>query len=383
MKKFFYIGCSGLIVFEILKAFYLMPFPGSQETDSLDFAYFMHTYRWVFRILLTLFILYGIREAFKCRIKWLSIPVLLLVIAVEYNLNFPLSADGMFLPAGVVTTKSRPENRVPLSRQVIGVENNGEAKAYPIAYLAYHHQVLDSIGGKPFMITYCDVCRTGRAYEPFVNGKPETFRLVGMDHFNAMFEDVTTKSWWRQSTGEAVAGKLKGQSLKEFNSKQMTVENWFRLHPNGEIMQPVEKFISSYDTAGIYETGKDHSDLTGTDSLSWKRKSWVIGVKAGNLYKTYDWNVLKKENVINDTIGKTPIVLVLLSDKKSFVAFERPATTFFAIKNDTLFSGDTAYDVLGRNLKNPSEKLKSINAYQEFWHSWGYFHPDSRLGNKN
>ncbi|MEZ4848709.1 MAG: hypothetical protein R3B93_08845 [Bacteroidia bacterium] len=61
----------------------------------------------------------------------------------------------------------------------------------------YHHQVLDTIGGKhimdlPVRLSY------RKDFEPVVNGKPEIFRLVGMDHFNAMFEDQTTKSWWRQ-----------------------------------------------------------------------------------------------------------------------------------------------------------------------------------------
>ena len=100
-------------------------------------------------------------------------------------------------------------------RLVIGVVNNGEAKAYPIRFLGYHHQVQDTVGGKPVIVTYCTVCRTGRVFEPMVNGKPEKFRLVGMDHFNAMFEDATTKSWWRQVNGEAITGKLKGQQLPE------------------------------------------------------------------------------------------------------------------------------------------------------------------------
>ena len=101
--------------------------------------------------------------------------------------------------------------------------NNGEAKAYPIQFLGYHHQVQDTVGGKPMMVTYCTVCRTGRVFEPVVNGKHEKFRLVGMDHFNAMFEDVTTKSWWRQVSGEAITGKLKGQQLPEVHSTQTSL----------------------------------------------------------------------------------------------------------------------------------------------------------------
>jgi hypothetical protein len=36
--------------------------------------------------------------------------------------------------------------------------------------------------------------------------------------------------------------------------------------------------------------------INRTDSLSWKDKSWVIGVKAGKESKAYDWNQLKKKN---------------------------------------------------------------------------------------
>lgn len=382
MKKYFYLGSLGLIIFEIANVFFILPFPGSQEMESLGLAYFLYSYRWVFRIIFALLIIYGIRESFRGKIKWLSGLVLILIGVVIYFFNFMMTAESMFSGAGKITTKPKAENKVSEERLVIGIENNGEAKAYPIAIIAYHHQVLDTVGGKPFMITYCDVCHTGRVYEPIVNGKYETFRLVGMDHFNAMFEDVTTKSWWRQATGEAVTGELKGQSLKEFESKQMTIANWFKLYPDGQVMQPVEKFTGMYDLKGNYELGKDISDLTRTDSLSWKHKSWVLGVQVGNLFKTYDWNQLKKETIINDTVGKTGLVLALLSDKQSFVAFERPVNLIFTIRNDTLFTDSTSYDVLGKNTKDPSKKLHGVKAYQEFWHSWGYFRPDPRLSAK-
>ena len=109
---------------------------------------------------------------------------------------------------------------------------NGIVKAYPIRFMSYHHQVQDTVGGMPLIITYCNVCRTGRAFLPVVRGQHERFRLVGMDHYNAMFEDATTGSWWRQSTGEAVAGPLKGQVLPEAESMQLTVKKLFELYPD-------------------------------------------------------------------------------------------------------------------------------------------------------
>lgn len=37
---------------------------------------------------------------------------------------------------------------------VLAVENNGEAVAYPVRLMAYHHIVQDVVGGKPVVATY-------------------------------------------------------------------------------------------------------------------------------------------------------------------------------------------------------------------------------------
>jgi len=208
------------------------------------------------------------------------------------------------------------------------------------------------------------VCRTGRVYEPTVNGRYEKFRLVGMDHFNAMFEDVTTKSWWRQVTGEAIAGKLRGQQLPEVFSTQTSLAEWLRLHPGSLIMQADSAFIDSYDSTNKFESGKSKDELTGTDSVSWKDKSWVVGVKAGRFQKAYDWNMLKKQRIIQDKIENIPILLVLTKDDQSFFAFERPGeNSVFNLNNDTLVYNDHHYRIDGRAI-DASPSLKPLQASQ-------------------
>jgi hypothetical protein len=192
--------------------------PGSQEMNSLDVAYFLHTYRWYFRIILALMIALGLIRAFQIKHKWIPALALLVVLSVIYTFNFEMLAEKIFKQPENLTFKPQEENILNDSSIVIGVEHNGEAKAYPVRYISYHHQVQDTIGGKPMIITYCNVCRTCRVFEPTVNDHYEKFRLVGMDHFNAMFEDATTKSWWRQATGEAVAGPLTGITRSRIHS---------------------------------------------------------------------------------------------------------------------------------------------------------------------
>jgi hypothetical protein len=276
MKRLFYTGLILLALFEILNVYFIMPMPGSQQMNSIDLAYFLYSYRWFFRIAFVVLILVGFFSAFNVKRKWIPALAILPVIGIIYIFNFRMTADHMFLQPQTLVFKPKAENTLSDSSIVVAVSAQGESKAYPIRYIQYHHQVRDTIAGKPIMVTYCNVCRTGRVFEPLVDRKPENFRLVGMDHFNAMFEDETTKSWWRQATGEAITGTLKGKMLPEFESTQLTLGKFFSLYPFGKVMQAEGRAKNSYDTLGRFEKGRSKGKLTRTDSLSWRDKSWVL-----------------------------------------------------------------------------------------------------------
>jgi len=356
-----------------------MPMPGgSQEINSIDLAYTLYSWRWIFRGIFAILIILGLKSVFIKK-KWLPIIALLLLSAIIYMTNFYMAADAMFYQPKTLAVKDINENNVTMDRLIIGVTFEGQAKAYPIQYLGYHHQVRDSIGSKPIMVTYCTVCRTGRVFEPIVNGKNEEFRLVGMDHFNAMFEDKSTKSWWRQATGEAITGSLKGQTLPEFPSMQTTLKKWIELYPNSLVMQPDEYFQEQYDSMKTYEKGKLIGKLTRRDTLSWQNKSWIVGVEVGKSSKAYDWNLLQKERVVYDIIDQTPIVVVLSQDSNSFVVLERLSQEqTFEVENDTLNGVENSYNFIGKSLDGQGKNLKQINSYQEYWHSWQTFHPNTQ-----
>jgi hypothetical protein len=375
MKKIFYLGLIGLIVFEIANVYFIMPMPGSQQMNSIDFAYFLYKWRWIFRAAFGLLLLFGLLKS-KWKRKWtLAIP-LLIATAVIYMANFKMAADVMFTQPKSITLTNAVNNKVESSRLVIGVVENGIAKAYPIQYLGYHHFVYDSINGTPILVTYCTVCRTGRVFDPTVNGKVEQFRLVGMDHFNAMIEDATTKSWWRQSTGEAITGKLKGTQLKEIQSSQTSLAQWLQLYPNSTIMQADSASAKKYGATLQYENGESKNKLTGTDSLSWQNKSWVIGVKVNNGSKVFDWNELKQKRVLNSKINGINAFVVLAKDDKSFFAYENTITSTATIHNDTIYINNKKFNLTGAGI-DTAYSLKPLKAYQEFWHSWKTFQPNT------
>jgi hypothetical protein len=378
MKKTFYLGLAGLLLYEFLRVYFIMPLPGSQEMNSISIAYWLHQFRWCARFVFISMVIRGSIYTFP-HSRWKIIPAasVLIVAAALYLFNFPMSADHMFLQPAVIKYLSPNDSALNKDAQVIGVTINGESKAYPVSYILYHHQVRDRIGGTPVMVTYCSVCRSGRVYMPLVNEKSETFRLVGMDHWNAMFEDETTGSWWRQVNGEAIAGELKGQHLPEVPCVQMTVASWLKLHPDGKVLAGDPHLADNYDTELKFENGKNNSALTGTDTSSWKNKSWIIGIAVNDESKAYDWNELKSNKVINDVIGRVPVAIVLYDDGKSFAAFRKDDASPLLVVNDTLIYNNRRYNPAGISCSG-SSPLQPVTAYQEFWHSWKTFHPRTR-----
>lgn len=375
MRKLFIVGVAGLLLLELANVYFIMPMPGSQRMRSVDAAYRIYQWRWPLRAVFGAMILAGALPAWRTpgRRRWL-VPASLAVLAVAaYAVNFRMAADQMFRQPTVLNMKPAAQNTVKTDRLVVGVYLNGDARAYPLEFIGYHHQVRDSVGGTPVLVSYCTVCRTGRVFSPAVGGRAETFRLVGMDHYNAMLEDRTTGSWWRQANGEAITGTRKGETLPEIPRLQVTLKEWLALHPNSLVMQGDPAFKEEYAKDYAYERGTSRKTLTGTDTGSWRDKSWVIGLTLNQRSKAYDWNRLKRERVVNDEVGGTPVLLVLAADTASFYAFERPdAATRFALRGDSLVAGGRVYALSGRGA---SDSLKALNASQEFWHSWREFQP--------
>jgi hypothetical protein len=390
MKKLSFIaGLLILFAAEVLRVYFIMPFPGSQHANTIDFAYFIDQDIWYIRIIALLLILPTLLTVFRNGRAWtkaLLLVALALYSAVFYFFNFKFLADKMFYQPQHKNLAPLAENKVALDKLVIGVALNGEAKAYPIEIIGYHHQVQDTVGGTPVMITYCTVCRTGRAYSPIINGKKENFRLVGMDHFNAMFEDATTKSWWQQATGKAITGPMKGSQLMQIPSQQVTLAAWLREYPGSKILQPDTIFRQEYDDLSGFDKGTIKSSLEKRDSASWRMKSWVIGVAVPGYAEAYDWNDLVNKKIIEDSLPGLPLIISLEKDTASYHVWNRTVngqTLHFTKRDD-----DQLQDVNTQSLWSSDgvcisgamtgEKLKPVQASQEFWHSWQNFHPETR-----
>ncbi len=390
MKRLlFSLGVFLLFAAEILRIYFIMPFPGSQQHQTLGLAYFIGRNIWLFRLVGLALVLVPVISVIRSgkTVQRIAVAgIALFYFVVFFFFNFRFEADKMFRQPRDLRFAGAADNQIPLDNLIIGVDSGGEAKAYPIQLIGYHHQVRDSAGQTPVMITYCTVCRTGRVYRPLVNGVADSFRLVGMDYFNAMFEDSRTKSWWQQATGVAVAGPLTGTALPEWPSRQMTLRSWFRDHPGSLVMQRDTSFNRHYDSLKDYDKGLIEGDLEKRDSISGSRKSWVVGIVAGQSQKAYDWNLLTERRVINDEAGPVSVLIYLENDTVSYHAWNRVVegkTLWFEMQNGILTDTNTrsTWSSSGQAIGGPlfGRSLQALPAYQEFFHSWTHFHPRTEL----
>lgn len=385
-----------LLLFEALRVYWIMPFAGSQRGGTLGWAYGIHHAIPYLRFLFGAAALWALISIFRFGSRLGKTLATLGVAAyafLAYQANGPMSADVMFLEPSELAFAGAAETTWGPSTPVVGIAVDGpggqrQARAYPVQLIGYHHQVRDTVAGRPVMVTYCTVCRTGRVYDPVVEGKAEQFRLVGMDQFNAMFEDGSTGTWWRQVSGQAVAGPRKGAFLTEIPSRQMTWQAWLGLHPDSTVMEPDPLFAQKYAKMAGYAEGTSGGALTGRNSESWQEKSWVVGVATEGGSRAFDWNELTRDKVIADRVGEVPVLLVLGADGASFYAFDaRPPGSETAVElektdDPSRFldrASGSVFSEQGLALEGPlaGTRLAMVAAYQEFWHSWRTFHPDT------
>lgn len=329
----------------------LMPIiPAMQEWDTITFSYVVYKVQYLSIGIGIGLMLIGIINTWQTlRWWWRTLIVLLIIIAggVHYLSRTEASAEVMFNePESVRRVQLDPSSSMSDTTVYLWVHLNGQAAGYPLDLVAHHHKIHDTVGGVPVLVTYCTMCHTGRVYSPLIDGKHETFRLVGANHFNAIFEDVSTGSWWYQATGECVVGPLSGKVFTDIPFIQGTVSEMLAITR----ATSVSAFVPDAATADKYDWSRGFAQRVGDTTQALGKRSLVVGIDINGQSRAYPLHYLvtrSTDSVITDTINATTIVF------QRPTSFTSPITVF----RDSLSSGVV------------------IQSYREYWHSWKHFHP--------
>jgi hypothetical protein len=271
---------------------------------------------------------------------------------------------------------------------VIGLEINGDARAYPLFILVWHEIVNDRVGDVPVAVTYCPLCYTNQVFERIINGNEVEFGTSGkLYNSNLLMYDRWTESYWSQALGTAVTGELTGMQLKTIPFDVITWGDWKKLHPDTLVLTTDTGHLRSYatDPYGDYYTDPriifpvEHSDDRTHP------KEIILGFNEDGIYKAYKQNDVEIKKIINDDIGETSLMLVSLFSQNSR-AFDRTLNgdiLEFEFVDDKIMDTKTKsewnYD--GVAISGPLEgnKLTRMSIEPGFWFEWVAFHPDTDL----
>ena len=271
---------------------------------------------------------------------------------------------------------------------VIGLDINGETKAYPLFILVWHEIVNDKVGNVPVSVTYCPLCYTSQVFERIIDTQEVEFGTSGkLYNSNLLMYDRFTESYWSQALGMAVTGELSGYQLDLVPFDLVTWGDWKTLHPDTLVLTTDTGHIRSYatDPYGNYYTEPrimfpvEHSD----DRIN--PKEIILGVHQNGIYKAYKQNDIESNIIINDYVGKTPIMLISLFSQNSR-AFERiidDEILDFVYSNDKIFDSQTNsewnYDGLAISGEYEGRQLNRMAIEPGFWFEWVAFHPNTLI----
>lgn len=116
---------------------------------------------------------------------------------------------------------------------IMGVNINGQQRAYPARIMDYHEIVNDTIAGQPIAVTWCPLCGSGVAFDPRIDGEVVEFGVSGVLHdSDLVMYDRKTNSLWQQITGQAIMGPRMGERLGTLPLTMTDWQTWRQAHPD-------------------------------------------------------------------------------------------------------------------------------------------------------
>jgi hypothetical protein len=159
-KRWWWLACVALVAAAVavilIPALVIQPFR-PQSPRALELSYVLKRFAPSVTIVAVLGVFFAAARLWRTSRWWSRTALVLLLVLVSgtawasrqnpFEWMFRPLPAGAYAPASAATF-------VDAADLVIAVDRNGEAAAYPIRQLAYHHVVQDTVGRVPIVVTY-------------------------------------------------------------------------------------------------------------------------------------------------------------------------------------------------------------------------------------
>ena len=218
--------------------------------------------------------------------------------------------------------------------RVIGVELNGESRAYPTRCLNAHEIILDTLGGVPIAVTYAPFADAAVVLEIGTGEDAVEHGVSGLLCNSALVTyEVGSEnpSLYSPLLGRAISGPRAGEELKVIDTVNLcSWRDWLELHPETTLVLPEPSSKKRYKAFSYLRYYNDFSDslkypvvplpASGSENGQLPRlKARVIAVTAGGERRVWPLTLLVKalaaegsdEGVVRVPQGDTELEFVV------------------------------------------------------------------------
>ena len=260
---------------------------------------------------------------------------------------------------------------------VVGVELNGDTRAYPIRIIAWHEMVNDTIGGIPVSLAYCTLCGSPILFDGRFGSEVYRFGTSGLLYrSNKLMYDRNTRTLWNQFTGRPAWGPLAGDDirLEVLPVVVSTWADWYAQHPDTTVLDIETGFVRDYGSGVAY------NDYFNT-SLTWfnvpvvdgrlAQKDDVYVVRIGDELTAYPIKVLARDILIQDEVGGVPIVVIATAERAGGRSYESGEVRFASADpgaGTLLDSEGQMWTISENSLLGPDgQSLPRVGGHNAYW----------------
>jgi hypothetical protein len=290
--------------------------------------------------------------------------------------------DPAFVPAAAA--QLRPE------AWVIGVEIDGQTRAYGLELLNDHEVVNDEIGGTAFAVVWTPYANAALTIDREIDDLAVSFEPApGLIHAGSVLRDRETGSYWSVLAGRAVSGPLAGTALTVLPvSDRMSWAEWSAHHPDTQVLSVAP---SGGDGRGgaLQDPGTDrygayfaqpggHRGAEATDGqLATKQLVYALHhagvahavdlrrVIGGRSFTLQDGSHILVYREAADRLGRGSAAFI------SRAGFEQRGGSWIELASDAEFNAITR-DFGGSGIPR-------LNGFDTFWYTWSLANPDTAV----
>jgi hypothetical protein len=278
------------------------------------------------------------------------------------------------------------------SELVLGLNINGDIRAYPLQILVWHEIVNDEIGSIPVAVTYCPLCFTNQVFNRTIDDGQEVveFGTSGkLYNSNLVMYDRTSKSLWSQAMAEGIVGKYAGTKLERVPFDVAYWKEWKQLYPDSKILSRDTGSNRPYgvDPYGDYYTNSDVLFPISNRDERLGLKEILVGFENKGQYKAYKLQEIEDNKVINDQVNGKSITLFssypFMIRAYDPIAQGQTLEFTYNPKSKNFLDEQTGseWNFEGKAISGQmkGKQLTRLPFDEGFWFEWVAFHPKTEI----